>query len=255
MIEPIQVESLVEYIKAIEQWSPVYSLSRGQSQDYSLLPSSLRQDSDGMRIYSKSDAQSFLEDFKSNSLVYIESASTYNEHDWLIHAQHFGVPTCLLDFTYSHLVSLMFALEKAFEYSEEDDKNAVVWLLNPEECNLETIRRKEIINLSVESPDTIHGFEKPFVATARKNNVRMIAQNGLFVYFQDDSVPLDEIQNAEKFLKKIVIPHLRAKTVLRSLYVMGMRFSTTYPELSSLSKDIILKNHILESYRQEENDE
>lgn len=121
MIEPIQGESLVEYIKAIEQWSPLYSLSRGQSQDYSLLPSSLRQDSDGMRIYSKFDVQSFLEDFKSNSSVYIESASTYNEHDWLIHAQHFGVPTCLLDFTYSHLVSLMFALEKAFEYSEEDD--------------------------------------------------------------------------------------------------------------------------------------
>lgn len=255
MIETITVCSVIEYVDKIEKFSPVFSLSRGQGEDRPLLPSSLRVDHDGMRIYSKTDAQSFLEDFKTNSSLYIESAASYNENDWLIHAQHFGVPTCLLDFTYSHLVSLMFALENAFDYDDEDEKNAVVWLLDPEVCNLSTIGRKSIVNLSEEQPNIVKSFEKPFVVTARKNNSRMAAQNGLFVYFQNESVSLENVQNADTFLKKILIPHSYAKIMLRTLYTLGMRFSGIYPELSSVSKDIILKNRVFESYRQEEKDE
>lgn len=145
----------------------------------------------------------------------------------------------------------MFALEKAFDYPDEDDNNAVVWLLNPEVCNLSTIGRKNIVNFSEEPPQTIKGFEQPFVATTRKNNPRMAAQNGLFVYFQNDAIPLEKVTNSETFLKKIMIPHSNAKTMLRTLYTLGMRFSGIYPELSSISKDIILKNRVIESYRQE----
>lgn len=255
MIETSIVHSIVEYIEKIEEFSPIFSLSRGQGEDYPLLPSALRCDLDGMRIYSKADIQSFLEDFKANSSLYIENAVSYNENDWLIHAQHFGVPTCLLDFTYSHLISLMFALERAFEYSDEDENNAVVWLLNPEICNLSTIGRKNIVNLSEEQPRTIRDFEQPFVVTARKNNSRMVAQNGLFVYFQNDGVPLEKVAGCDTFLKKILVPHSYAKTMLRSLYTLGMRFSGIYPELSSISKDIILKNRVIESYKQEEKNE
>ena len=138
MTDVFSVSSLEEYIKIVERFSPNFSLSRGQGSDLPLFPSALRRDQDGMRLYSKTTIQSFLEDFKFNSQMYIEGASTYHENDWLIHAQHFGVPTCLLDFTYSHLVSLMFALEKAFDYDQDDEDNAVVWLLDPEALNLKT---------------------------------------------------------------------------------------------------------------------
>ena len=255
MVETTIVRSVIEYIKIIEDLSPAFSLSRGQGEDQPLLPSALRCDSDGMRIYSKTNMQSFLEDFKTNSSLYIEGALSYNENDWLIHAQHFGVPTCLLDFTYSPLISLMFALENAFDYDDEDERNAVVWLLNPEGCNLSTIGRKHIVNLSEEQPHIVKEFEQPFVVTARKNNPRMVAQNGLFVYFQNDAIPLEKITNAYTFLKKILIPHSHAKEILRTLYILGMRFSGIYPELSSVSKDIILKNRVMESYKQEEKDE
>lgn len=254
MIETTTIQTVVEYIEAIEKHSPGFSLSRGQSEDRALLPSALRCDSVGMRIYSKLDAQSFLEDFKTNSSIYIDKAQAYNDNDWLIHAQHFGVPTCLLDFTYSHLVSLMFALEKAFQYDDTDEKNAVVWLLNPEAFNLSTIGRKDIVNMSVESPEVIKGFGKPFVVTARKNNPRMVAQNGLFVYFQDDAIALEKMPNSGSFLKKLLIPHNSAKMMLRTLYTLGMRFSGIYPELSSISKDIILKNKVIESYKEEGNE-
>lgn len=83
----------------------------------------------------------------------------------------------------------------------------------------------------------------------------MAAQNGLFVYFQNDAIPLEKVENSETFLKKIMIPHSYAKIMLRTLYTLGMRFSGIYPELSSISKDIILKNKVIESYRQEVKDE
>lgn len=255
MTDVFSVSSLEEYIKIVERFSPNFSLSRGQGSDLPLFPSALRRDQDGMRLYSKTTIQSFLEDFKFNSQMYIEGASTYHENDWLIHAQHFGVPTCLLDFTYSHLVSLMFALEKAFDYDQDDEDNAVVWLLDPEALNLKTIGRKEIINLSEEAIDSVRRFEHPFIVNSRKNNARMMAQNGLFVYFQYDANALQETDGADKFLKKIEIPHIKTKDMLKALYILGMRFSSIYPELSSISKDIILKNRVLESYKQEENDD
>lgn len=126
MTDVFSVSSLEEYIKIVERFSPNFSLSRGQGSDLPLFPSALRRDQDGMRLYSKTTIQSFLEDFKFNSQMYIEGASTYHENDWLIHAQHFGVPTCLLDFTYSHLVSLMFALEKAFDYDQDDEDKVYI---------------------------------------------------------------------------------------------------------------------------------
>ena len=70
----------------------------------------------------KIDFYSFtIDDFKINSLMYIDSTPIKNDYEWMVYAQHFGVPTCLLDFTYSHLISLMFAVENAFAYDFDDE--------------------------------------------------------------------------------------------------------------------------------------
>lgn len=76
MTDVFSVSSLEEYIKIVERFSPNFSLSRGQGSDLPLFPSALRRDQDGMRLYSKTTIQSFLEDFKFNSQMYIEGASS-----------------------------------------------------------------------------------------------------------------------------------------------------------------------------------
>lgn len=135
MIEHI-VHTLSEYISALQAIPIDYQLSRGQSNDRPLLPSALRCDSDGKMLYSKSTIRSFLDEFKVNSFQYIENHSIpHEQYEWMVYAQHFGIPTQLLDFTYSHIISLMFAVEKAFDYDENDTGNAVVWFLNSQKLN------------------------------------------------------------------------------------------------------------------------
>jgi hypothetical protein len=130
-MEKIIIKSLEEYIGYIHSMDKDYVLSRGQERDKSLLPSVLRVDDSNMRLYSKAKAKGFIEDFKNNSIVYIDSTihSIQNDFEWIVYAQHFGVPTCLLDSTYSHLVSLMFAVENAFRIDLDEDENSVVWFL------------------------------------------------------------------------------------------------------------------------------
>ena len=84
------------------------------------------------------------------------------------------------------------------------------------------------------------------------NNKRIAAQNGLFVYFPQNSKPLNKIFIADKILKKVEISHKNCRKILKSLYTMGMRFDDIYPELASISKDILLKNNVVEYYKMEE---
>lgn len=253
-MEEIVITSLDEYIKYIDKLPPEFNLSRGQEKDLPLLPSAMRCDASGMKLYSKSTANSFIEDFKINSAQYIDSSLISNEYEWLVYAQHFGVPTCLLDFTYSHLISIMFAVENAFNYSEDDDCNSVIWIMNPNELNQKSIKRSEIINISYGENRCLDNIEFPCAVTAKKNNPRIAAQNGLFVYFNEDTA-LEQTSIANDILRKVIIPHSCGRKILKSLFVMGMRFVDIYPELSSISKDILLKNRVKEFYRMEENDE
>ena len=59
----------------------------------------------------------------------------------------------------------------------------------------------------------------------------------------------------DEFLKKVIISHKYAKVILASLYTMGMRFKDIYPELTSVSKDILLKHNVMEYYRMEAENE
>lgn len=253
-MDEIVVQSIQEYIDVVENL-PDYCLSRGQTADRRLLPTALRYDDDDKRIYSRSKVNCFLEDYKRNSAIYmLQGREPQNEYEWMVDAQHFGVPTRLLDFTYSHIISLMFAMEKAF--SEVDlDKKAVVWFLNPKKINMYSMNRMDIINISTFGDLKLDECEYPVVINCTKKNSRILAQNGAFVYFQHDTLALDEIDIAEGILKKVVIFYKDAKKILKNLYLLGLRFSSLYPELSSVSKDIILKNDVVEYMKEEQEDE
>lgn len=243
--ETTHIKKLSEFISFLENLPKGFILSRGHSQDYSLLPGAFRQDSDGNRLYSKSDIQNFLDDFKSNSYPYLKNPTAIEtEKEWMVYAQHFGIPTKLLDFTYSHITSLMFALENAF--NEHTSQDGVIWFLNPNNLNFKSTNNNHTkIFILADSESQLDRASGPVVMTCKRINERIHAQNGLFVYFQEEhhSSSLENYCD-QTMLKKVIISKESKKEILKSLNSLGMGYTSIYPELSSVSKDILLKRHI-----------
>lgn len=243
------IDKLSEYMSFIERLPKEFTLSRGQGGDYPLLPSALRNDVSGNRKYPKRAIRSFLEEFKLNSYQYMDNPSDIeNDVEWMLYAQHYGIPTRLMDFTTSHIVSILFAVEKSFQSG--DEKDAVVYFLSPTKLNLLNIQQEQIINISSATGMSSEGHDGPIVIQGRKINPRVNAQKGLFVLFQDGDDPLESINN-EDVLRKLVISGSETKSILSSLYSMGVSFSHIYPELSSVAKDIVMQQDILDYIREE----
>lgn len=245
----MKINKLSEYMAFVEDLPSEFSLSRGQSNSYPLLPSALRVDDAGNRKFTKRVIRNFLEQFKINSYQYMESPwDIKNEVEWMLYAQHYGVPTKLMDFTTSHVVSLLFAVEKAFQDDSEND--AVVYFLNPAALNFKVKEQSTIINISSDVEISSEGHDGPFVIQGRKLNSRVNAQKGLFVIFQDDDDPLEDSLD-ESILKKVVINGADKKSMLSSLYSMGISFTHIYPELASVAKDILMQQDITELRRED----
>ncbi len=250
MSNEVYINKLSEFMDFVEKLPREFSLSRGQDLKYNLLPGALRVDSNGKIKYTRQSIAYFLNEFKVNSHNYMISPwDIKNDFEWMIHAQHYGIPTRLLDFTYSHIISLMFAVENAFQ--EENPEDAAVWFLNPMRLNNNNCSRSQIITLSSEENLRLDDYNGPVVVQGRKVNERINAQNGLFVYFQDRSEALEKTVG-EEILRKIIIPGESKKDILVSLYSMGIGMTQIYPELSSVAKDILIKNNI-KQYLMEEN--
>lgn len=246
MSESYYIEKLSDYIDFIEKLDRKFSLSRGQGKLYKLLPGALRK-KDNKNIYSKQEIDEYLNEFKMNAYNFLENTIEIKEDEleWMLYAQHYGLPTRLLDFTSSHIISLMFAVEKAFE--EEDSSEGVVYFLSPKDLNFKFSGALKI----PQSMGELGQISGPVVVQSRKIHKRVQAQNGVFAYFNHHDEALDEIVD-ENILLKILIRPENKKSILVSLFNLGIGFSNLYPELNYLAKDILMKKTV-NQYLAEEN--
>lgn len=191
--------------------------------------------------------------------------------DILVKAQHYGVPTRLLDFTLNPLVALYFACT-----SEPNKDGAVICLTNQgllsqEDLSVQTLMHyifklkhglywddrfnNLLYNSLAKDPDIYHYFttetlikilssETPLFVAARLTNSRIQVQDGVFALF---NTPLSEnfrtdtsnaFEAASEFkidqkerLKEISIPHTAKLVVLRQLDLIGINDAYLFPEL------------------------
>lgn len=195
-----------------------------------------------------------------SSSIHIPSIWPKEEYFEIISlAQHYGLPTRALDWTYDYKVSLYFAVKNVLsnKFSLEDDNNdGIIWALNygPFRSN-----------------DEADTFKIRFYRPEYNTNPNLNAQNGLFSIVVDyehecDERPLNEIiitelennkksvndkivyeikgldrftiEDDEKIFYRFIIPKEIKAEILEQLYIDGYSEEYLFPGYGGVAKHI-----------------
>lgn len=199
-------------------------LFRGQRQDKKLLPKLARLKLNGDI---KAVEALMLDEFKRSSLPLIEFEPKDN-WDWLALAQHHGLPTRLLDWTYNALVALWFAVESA----PKNNEMGVVWILKTETSNFrDTKKDTNPLNNEVTKIFRSRVMSKRISAQSGVFTVHRISNTGKVVLFESNATFRSQ-------LIKINIPAKSFASIRKSLKMMGVNHSTIFPDIDGLCKHL-----------------
>jgi FRG domain len=198
-------------------------LFRGQSEKKSLVPSIAREDS---KIDTTEIEKKMLEELKRRTSTKI-NGTQFDEWDWLVYAQHFGMKTRLLDWTSNPLTALWFACSNEFK----KDADSVVYILKNAE-NFQFDKSKET------SP---FKRTKTRVLKPTLNNERIIAQAGWFTAHKYSTsakcfVDLRTNTDIKDSIIEVIIPKGIKSTILDSLNVFGINNQTMFPDVTGICK-------------------
>lgn len=242
---------------------------RGQSNStWAMVPSVFRNDNDFL------NERLYLREFQRELP---NECTGLMDFDILVKAQHYGVPTRLLDFTLNPLVALYFACSDTMNLNESGKVFSFypVSLFSQSDFMLEILMsyifkikrnvqfndfdEEKLYNL-IQKSDTPHFVTKeqikkclvsnqPFFISPRLTNERIRAQQGVFALF---NTGLSETKGKSNFKLpskiqndylepnlEILIPKDAKQKILIELDKLGINKSTLFPELEFHAKDIV----------------
>ncbi|MCL2844809.1 MAG: FRG domain-containing protein [Chitinivibrionia bacterium] len=219
----ITVNSFSEFHQAIQKLRRKKSLIfRGLSDvNYELIPSICRDGSKAERL--KLVEKRLFNMFKKSAIAYIKTVLPSNDWEWLALAQHYGLPTKLMDWTYNPLIALFFAIEE-----KEKGVDRCVYV----SWNYENLINMDInpFNLSDKINKTQYYIYQPPYFTER-----VITQSSVFTIH-----PLDNYGCNTNDICKIVIKEDCREELMDSIIRYGVDYKTIFPDLGGLCKDITL---------------
>jgi hypothetical protein len=189
---------------------------RGHSQSsYALVPSVGR---------AKHTAKSRERYEKSLFDIFCREAKAYtdtvpaSEWEWLSLAQHHGLPTRMLDWTYNPLVALYFAVEA----NEESDGMlyALRAATRPTERAL---------------PSSPFEIVRPVKLFPNIITPRIRAQEGVFVVCEKVESSLDQVLPTGWIVEQQLIPAAKKGGLRYELFRLGVHASSLFPDLDGLS--------------------
>lgn len=178
-----------------------------------------------------------------------EAIRTDSIWDWLALGQHRGLPTRLLDWTYSPLVALHFATEDPADFGED----GIVWSVNFVEANKRLPRRLKAI-LEAECSDTftvemLGGFESlpefdalsrdPFVVFVEPPAIdrRILNQFALFSLMSSPGAVLDDwLLSHPELCRRVIVPASLKWEIRDKLDQANVNERVLFPGLDGLSR-------------------
>jgi hypothetical protein len=217
---------LVEVAKAAEEGKADMGdfIFRGQREDKPLRPRLGRLVARGSR---RKIERLMFDEFKRTSIA-LSEFQRGNDWDFLSVAQHHGLPTRLLDWTYSALAALWFAVEKEPAEIEGIRQNAVVWILK-------TLPEDFIDPGSQETPfdDNATRIYRPRVVSRR-----IAVQRGIFTVHRmmppERFIAFESNRSFKERLIKVIVDSSSFAQIRKHLDGCGMNRSILFPDLEGL---------------------
>ncbi|SOU04725.1 hypothetical protein CFBP6762_04032 [Xanthomonas arboricola pv. fragariae] len=262
--ESVQVNSVADFLSSLENikyvTNKLWYRGTGNS-DHQLIPSLFRHKTAKTQSDLKALELDLNDTFEMRSLPYAESRNwAKDEWERLFFMQHFRVPTRLLDWSGSPLISLHFAVNSvALDKLGNAVTDVAVWVLDPAKWNdaayADTgfpggVLSAKDIWLKRYSPSEVYtsnGSLPPVAMRGVHNSARIVAQQGFFTVFGPQAEPMEKTfgwkkDNVNAFprdcLRKFVIPKSKVVTVREEVFSLGIAESTIYPDLEGLAAEL-----------------
>lgn len=163
---------------------------------------------------------------------------------WLFLAQHYGLPTRLLDWTENPLAAAYFAVERP----DYDRYDGCLWGLWPSALNapFDGSSGEELIQ--IKNPGAIKIAQSAFsdgiaseatiiAIDGQEIDPRMLAQMSRFT-LHSEPAPMEMLDNDAKWLRKYIIPKDAKAKIRKQLPALGIRRSNLFPDLDTLATEL-----------------
>lgn len=232
--------TLIEYFSYFNQHAWLF---RGVTNaDYQLIPKVGRENTRGMKKplaggdstrtpYRLEDEKAVFAMFQQQARPYL-SNPPQSQLEWLAVAQHFGLPTRLLDWTDGFLIALWFAVEGG----GSGESDSAVWVARGIQP-LDPVHEDSPFGLGVAM-----SYRPPYISP------RIAAQGSVFVLCPQPAQPL-----TPPFVRKITIKRTSEFTIKKRLNACGINRRHLFPDLGGLGEHLgwLYKNDWLAGYRAE----
>jgi len=210
----VRIKNFIELHEALNKYKKDNRwMFRGHSNpDWSLLPKA------GRSLFEESDDERMFNAWQRRSVEFLNPRPK-NEWEWLAVAQHHGLATRLLDWTFQPLVAVFFAI------SSNEKNDAHLYCFHAD-------RIYENLNGSPFEAKTLAKYKPHTVAS------RIVRQGGLFTIHPKPSIPLQDAMSKKDKLELIIIDESYRKQLRFDLSFYGINYASIFPDLDGLSNHI-----------------